>query len=36
MTISGTKNVKKRQKFLKKATNYAYSLFFEKKIDLAN
>ena len=36
MTISGSKSVKKSQKFLKKATNYTYSLFFKKKFVLAN
>ena len=32
MIISRCKSVKKSQKFLKKATNYSYSLFFKKKL----
>ena len=36
MTISGSKSVKKSQKFLKKATNYTYSLFFKFLFVLAN
>ena len=36
MIISGSKSVKKGQKMLKKATNWTYIWFFEKKIVLAN
>ena len=36
MIISGSKSVKKGQKMLKKATNWTYTCFFEKKIALAN
>ena len=36
MIISGSKSVKKGQKILKKATNWTYTCFFEKKIALAN
>ena len=31
MTISGSKSVKKSQKFLKKAKNYTEKLVFQKK-----
>ena len=36
MIISGSKSVKKGQKFLKKATNWTFTWFFDKKICLAN
>ena len=36
MIISGSKSVKKGQKILKKAANWTYACFFEKKIALAN
>ena len=36
MIISGSRSVKKSQKFLKKATNQTYSLSFKKNFVLAN
>ena len=36
MIISDSKSVKKGQKILKKAANWTYTCFFEKKIALAN
>ena len=36
MIISGSKSVKSGQKILKKATNWPYTWFFQKKFALAN
>ena len=36
MIISGSKSVKKGQKLVKKARNWTYIWFFEKKLGLAN